>query len=61
MIDRDHDSIDYKKLGYWVITALLGVGWWVCIWQMGFFRTITWTIVGIAVYMLWNTIREMRV
>ena len=61
MKDKDYfNPVNHTRLIGWIIIISSNIGWWVCVWYMGFFITILWTIIGIALYMLWWNLKDMR-
>ena len=60
MIDREHDEIDFRKMASWLSMALIGGLWWWSIFVKGFFVTIVWSIVIIAIGALWLNMRDNR-
>ena len=56
MVDKEQTSVNWGL----IILILSNIGWWVCVWQMGFFKTILYTIIGIASYMLWWNLKDLR-
>ncbi len=61
MIDNnEHDEIDFRKMASWLGMAIIGGLWWYSVFTKGFFITIVWSIVIMAVGGLWLTIKDTR-
>jgi len=43
-----------------IIPVLLGLSWWASVYYIGFFKTILYNIIGIAMYMLWFNLNDVR-
>ena len=48
------------QLRWLMIPVLLGLSWWACVYYIGFFKTILYNIIGIAIYMLWFNLNDVR-
>ena len=53
MIDREHDTLDYSRLAVYGGIFTGTVWFWYSIFTNGFFHTIIWFIVVLAVFGLW--------
>ena len=61
MIDNnEYDDIDWKRIINWFCISIIGGMWWWSIFAKGFFVTIVWSIVIMAIGALWLTIKDMR-
>ena len=60
MIDNEYDDIDFRKMASWLGMAIIGGLWWYSVFTKGFFITIVWSIVIMAIGGLWLTIKDMR-
>ena len=48
------------QLRWLMIPVLLGLSWWASVYYIGFFKTILYNIIGIAMYMLWFNLNDVR-
>ena len=60
MIDKEYDEFDWKLVFSWSLLAVFGGLWWWSVFLNGFFVTMLWTIVCIAIYGLYATLGDLR-
>ena len=58
MIDREHDSINWTALITWIAMIGGGITWWYLFFTCGWFQTIMWTIVVIAIFGIIVKVKE---
>ena len=60
--NKEHDDdINWGKIINWLsVSTICGLWWW-SVFAKGFFITIVWSVVIIAVGALWLTVKDTRV
>ena len=58
MIDKEHESINYKLIFNWVGLASIGLFWWYSLFTNGVFQTIMWSVVIIAIVFLISILKQ---
>ena len=61
MIDREHDEIDFRKMVSWLGVAMIGGIWWWSLFTKGLLVTILWTVVIMAVMVLYMRLKDNRI